>query len=302
MRRTVIAAFAAVAASLVLPAPAHAYVRSRSADGRFDIIWPDPQITLTVRTGGTAAIAPEDFVAAVTRAAATWSDPALESSVVFTVVSVDEAPIDPKYDHVNSISFRSSSWDPPYYAHGELALTTVSTLDGRIVDTDTELNAFDPMTWAILPDDPAVAAGSSDIDVQSTVTHELGHVLGLDHPCYLGNTPPDPPEVTNEGAPVPSCSDADLPPSVLAATMYPSSTPGNIGERTLSPDEILALHDLYPAGKAPVVEGPADDASSGGCAVAGGAVAPSGAALAAVALLMARARRRHAGRRNNFGR
>jgi hypothetical protein len=300
MRRTLIAALAAVAA-LILPAPASAYVRSRSADGRFDIIWPDPQITLTVRTGGTAAIPPEDFVAAVTRAAATWSDPALASSVVFTVVSVDEASTDPTYDHVNSISFRSSSWDPPYYAHGELALTTVSTLDGRIVDTDTELNAFDPMTWAILPDDPAVAAGSSDIDVQNTVTHELGHVLGLDHPCYLGNTPPDPPEVTNEGAPVPSCADPALPASVRDATMFPSARTGSIGARTLSPDEVLALHDLYPAGQAPVVDGP-PEASAGGCAVAGEAGAPSGAALSAVALLMARARRRHARRRDDFGR
>ena len=149
---------------------------------------------------------------------------------------------------------------------------------GRIVDADTEINAHDPnIVWGLLPDDPrGRGALSPEIDLQNALTHELGHVLGLDHPCYLVD-PPDPPEVTNEGAPVPSCSDPALPASVVDATMYPSATPGSIGERTLSADEVLALHDLYPAGRAPVVEGAAP--ASGGCVVAGEASAPSGTAL-----------------------
>jgi MYXO-CTERM domain-containing protein len=291
MRRPLVVTLTALAVSALLATPARAYVRARSPDGLYDVIWPDPRITMTVQVGGLVVAPIDELIAAATGAAATWSDPTLDSSVAFTVVRSDAAPTGAVFDHVNTISFRAESWDPPMYAAGELALTTVWTQGGRIVDTDTEINAVDPeLTWAVLPDDPAVAATSDDVDLQNALTHELGHVLGLDHPCYLF-MPPDPPEVTNEGEPVPSCSDPTLPASVLDATMYPSAKPGSISERTLSPDEVLALHDLYPAGQAPVVEAAATSAS-GGCAVAGAPVAPSGGVVALAMLALARRRKR----------
>jgi MYXO-CTERM domain-containing protein len=279
------------AGSLTLAAPARAYVRTVSMSG-VDIIWPNPAVTLTVRLGGPAVVSMSDFVAAATAAAATWSDPTLASSIAYTIATSSDAPTNPAFDHQNTISFRTSDWSPPTYGMGELALTTVWTQGGRIVDTDTEMNAFDPtIHWAVLPDDPVAAAASGEVDVQNVLTHELGHVLGLDHPCYLGNTPPDPREVNNEGQPVPSCSDPNLPASVRAATMFPSSAKGSLSERKLSPDEIQALHDLYPAGQAPVVDNP-PDTTTGGCAVADGP--PPASALAALVLGVAtllRARR-----------
>lgn len=137
----------------------------------------------------------------------------------------------------------------------------------------------------------AMAMMESNIDLQAALTHELGHVLGLAHPCYLGGTP-NPPQVDNLGNPVMACS-STLPSSILNATMYPSATPGEIQERLLSDDELLALHDLYPAGRAPVVEGPRSS-GSGGCAVGGAAVGgtPSAAIFIAVVLLGRRRRRR----------
>lgn len=284
---------ASLSAAVTLAAPAQAYVRSRSPDGTVNIIWPDPRITMTVRTGGTAVLDADAFVAAVARAAATWSDPALETSVDVNVTRSGAAPSDPAFDQQNTISFRTSGWDPPTYQPTELALTTVWVQGGRIVDADIEINAADPrFRWDVLADDPFIASLSHDIDLQNALTHELGHVLGLDHPCYLEG-PPDPPEFDDLGAPMPSCSDPALPASVPLATMYPSSTGGNIEERTLSDDEVLALRDLYPAGQAPFVEGPLLS-EPGGCAAAGDAH-PSGSswlgALAATALV-ARARRR----------
>ena len=280
MRRPLVATLTALAVSALLATTANAYVRSRSPNGLYDVIWPDPRITMTVQVGGLVIAPIGALLAAATNAAAAWSDAALDSSVAFTVVRSDAAPASAVFDHVNTISFRTESWDPPMYAAGELALTTVWTQDGRIVDTDTEINGVDPdLTWALLPDDPALAATSGDVDLQNALTHELGHVLGLDHPCYLSK-PPAPPEVNNDGEPVPSCSDPTLPPSVLDATMYPSAKRGSISERTLSPDEVLALHDLYPAGQAPVVDGATAAPSSGGCAVAGEPDAPSGGLLA----------------------
>jgi hypothetical protein len=74
--------------------------------------------------------------------------------------------------------------------------------------------------------------------------------------------------------------------------MFPSSTHGSIAERRLSADEIMALEDLYPAGRAPVVDGPGP-APSGGCAVAPPAPPAAGSlALLAGGLIVSAARRR----------
>jgi hypothetical protein len=298
--RNTFVTLAAVALCALVAAPAHAYVRSRSPDGKYDLIWPDPHVTLTLRMGGAAVLPMNDYITAVMNAAATWSDPALNSSVVLTIATSSEPPVEPAFDHENTIQFRTTDWGPPNHTPGELALTTIWTQGGKIVDTDTEINGFDPaIRWALFPDDPAMAAAfAADVDLQNAITHELGHVIGLDHPCYLGGHPPDPPEVNNEGAPVPSCSDPALPTSVRDATMFPSAARGSFSERTLSPDEVLALHDLYPAGQAPVVEGP-PMAAAGGCAVAGGrergAPSSGGSALAGLVLAipaLLRARRR----------
>jgi hypothetical protein len=282
---------AVIAATLAVSGPARAYVRTRSEDNKWVLIWPNPRITMTVRTGGALPLPAADLVGAATRAAATWSAAANDTSVDYAVATSTAAPVTAAFDGENSISFRDADWDPALgYATDALALTTVWSKGGAIVDADTEINGSDPnFTWAVLPDDPAAASSSPDVDLQNALTHELGHVIGLNHPCYLGDAP-DPPEVDNEGNPVLSCSDPSLPPSVRAATMYPSSLPGLINERTLSADEILALHDLYPAGRAPIVEG--GSGSSGGCAIADG---PSGGgALAVTCLAVALARRRRA--------
>ncbi|HSZ80802.1 MAG TPA: hypothetical protein VLA14_00895 [Polyangia bacterium] len=286
---------AVIAATLAVAGPARAYVRTRSEDNKWVLIWPNPRITMTVRTGGTLPLPAADLVGAATRAAATWSAAANDTSVDYAVATSTAAPVTSAFDGENSISFRSADWDAALgYAPDALALTTVWSKGGAIVDADTEINSTDPnFTWAVLPDDPAAASSSPDVDLQNALTHELGHVIGLNHPCYLGDAP-DPPEVDNEGNPVLSCSDPSLPPSVRDATMYPSSLPGLINERTLSADEILALHDLYPAGRAPVVDG-ASSGGSGGCAVADGA-ARGGGALALACLGVAVARRRRLSR------
>jgi hypothetical protein len=274
---------------------AHAYVRARSATDNYDLIWPDPHISITVYTGTSMVDAP-DFVGAATEAAATWSAPQADTSVAITIASSSALPAGAVYDHESTISFRTSSWDPPAYPASALALTTIWTSGGRIIETDTEINAVDPrFHWAVLPDDPAVAALSSEDDLQNALTHELGHMLGLAHPCCLGVVP-DPPALDNFGQPELGCSDPMLASHVRAATMFPTAAPGNIGERSLSPDEVMALQDLYPAGRAPVVEGPAPAAAAGGCSVAdplrSASSARGGVALLLMGLSIVVARRR----------
>jgi MYXO-CTERM domain-containing protein len=292
MRGAFLVAFVmgAFAAILGVATTAHGYVRARSGDDQYDLIWADPAITLTVRTGGSLPVSANDLLEATMRATETWNASANDSSVAFSVASSTAAASDPAFDHENTISVRTSDWGQAPYGPTVLALTTVWTEGGAIVDTDTEINGVSPPApWALLPDDPAMAALEDAVDLQATLTHELGHVLGLAHPCTLG-APPNPPQVDNLGNPVTVCSPS-LPASILNATMYPSATPGETGERVLSDDELLALHDLYPAGRAPIVEGASPPPSSG-CAVGGPHHGGAGAALGVAAALLARRRRR----------
>ncbi len=108
------------------------------------------------------------------------------------------------------------------YSEDALAVTLV-TLNARtneLLDADVAFNA-DEHRFKVLPD-AARHEGSGFDDVQNTVTHELGHVLGLMH----------------------SNKTDDL-------VMYPSAPPGEILKRVLKQDDRDGLQSLY--GEAPAV-------------------------------------------------
>lgn len=153
---------------------------------------------------------------------------------------------------------------------------------GRIVNADIEVNAWDgqasgtslsgglsgpPHGWYFTCDKQGGwplcttygQTGCYYIDLQNTVTHEVGHFIGLAHPC---------------GDPgLPACSSD---PAYAETTMYPQTTPGDVAKRTLAPDDVAGFCAIYPA--------------SGGCGCgAGGA---PGAIAAVLALLALRPRRR----------
>ena len=116
-------------------------------------------------------------------------------------------------DMENRVVWRETDW-PPEVSADTLAVTTVTyrRTSGQIIDADIDLNGVNH-SWT-----DADSVELSQTDAQNTLTHELGHLLGLAH-----------------------APDAD-------ATMFASSEPGDLGKRSLAEDDAAALCFVYPAG------------------------------------------------------
>lgn len=149
---------------------------------------------------------------AVRAAMQSWND-VLGACASITLVegapaTSTEVGYDPQATNEDLVALRNASCTPARptdcWDHGEellgLTTTTFTRLTGELVDADIEVNgASHHLTTAVGPLCPSGSAGSgcTDTDVQAVVTHELGHLLGLDHtrsvgslmwPTYLGLT------------------------------------------------------------------------------------------------------------------
>lgn len=288
------------AVCLLAARPAAAYVRSLT-DGGAACKWPQSCVRMTFFPDDLVGMMTRDEIAgAISAAAATWSKSSDPCTYLDLTVSSSSDPTPRAInDGKNNIIFRTTSWckltatgecNPtmPYDA-AALALTTVSagTSSGIIRDADLEVNAASRYLWADLVIHPELrAAGQSFYDLQNAVTHELGHVIGLDHTCYLD----PPPLIDNNGQPTPDCVRA--PPDVLATTMRSSSKAGDVDMRDLAPDDQRGVCEIYPASQDPMTCGP-DAADSSGCScAAGGPTAPAAASFVLVAAAFLVRRRR----------
>jgi hypothetical protein len=122
--------------------------------------------------------------------------------------------------NVNTIVF-VADWDARGYDPSAYAYTTVwhNTRTGEIYDVDMEINE-DRGPYGTCP----IPAGCEDgtVDLQNVITHEAGHYFGVAHT-------PGPEE----------------------ATMWAISPPGEVGKRSLEPDDAEALCAIYPPGDLP---------------------------------------------------
>jgi len=89
-------------------------------------------------------------------------------------VTCDESRYDPNGGNANIVIFRDDDW--PYPGGNDLFATTVVRFDpatGEILDADIEINTA---TFLV-----SATGGNVGVDLQSILSHEFGHFLGLAH-------------------------------------------------------------------------------------------------------------------------
>ena len=148
------------------------------------------------------------------------------ASIAFTEGPVTAAATRPGYDAVNLVSTNLSQTEFNVFGANALAFTVVFAATeggfvdqfnrpvdfaGQIMDADIVFNpSIQFSTESVTPSDK--------IDLQSVATHEIGHLLGLDHT------------------------------TLLSSVMFPTVTTGVNFPRALSLDDMAGISTIYPNG------------------------------------------------------
>jgi hypothetical protein len=252
-----------VAVILAAPARVSAYVRTRTSKGA-PLYWDRTILGVTAYVGDPPApLTSEAIEAAVRGAAAAWSRRAVPCTSIELRVATDpgaEAPA--QADGESRLVFRHNEWcmqppppppAAPCYDSSILAVTSVFShpTSGKIVDADIEVNAVG-FSWS-----DRARPGSADApeahDLQNALTHELGHLIGFDHTCWLGQDGKVLIDDHREDAP--SCFAAS--PEQAESTLFPSVMPSDLDRRTLTADDKRGLCEVYPTFEAEVAGDPA---------------------------------------------
>src|SRR5262245_36234315 len=172
------------------------------------IVWSSPNVTLMIGADGSDDVAGDSDLVAIRSAIAAWSAP---SCTNLRLIDGGELanPVDAD-DGVNAIFFRESNW--PGSLSGAAAVTVHHENSGSPEtwhDADILLNGQD-LQWS-------TTGETQRFDIQSVVTHELGHLIGPKHVAH-----PQP-------------------------TMYFVAPRGNLQRRSLHPSDVAAVCWLYPA-------------------------------------------------------
>lgn len=254
---------------------------AQSGDCGTPLRWPQKCIGYSLQERASAKVDYPTLAPIVAKAFAAWTNascdgnPAGVASFDLGPVACDQKEYNLVGGNANVIFFHDDEW--PYAGAGNtLALTTLTFNldDASILDADLEVNGTVDLT---------TSDGSVQFDLQSILTHEAGHMLGIAHSAQA------------------------------QTTMYIQYGPGDTSLRTLHPDDAAAICASYPPadtsscdptprrGLATTCDAPPSAEDEGGCSCrtpARSATSPVTAPLVlAVALGLVTTRRRRATQR-----
>jgi hypothetical protein len=195
-----------LAVGLCHPTAAHAYTLKATKSGR-PVRWSSPVVTLYVDERLEHAYGKEVVASALNIAIDAWRG---LPNVPDITISERPAPGYQAEQRTNGV-YLMSPWP---FAHQQLAVT-VSTydLEGRMIGADVLVNG--ESEYALLADG-ADEPSQAKHDMAAVLTHEMGHVLGLDE------SPDD-----------------------QGATMWPYIRGGDVHQRTLSDDDEQGVIAAY---------------------------------------------------------
>lgn len=199
MRRSILVLSAALAAGLWLwTQPAAAYVRAYTADGCHPLFWAQTCVSVTTDAESVRDMPLSEVDRIVRNAVAGWQTRTRGQSFLDLVYVPAAGLRKTDVDGWNVIRFRDDTWcRPPDEPNGEticydpaaVAITAVSYIeDGRILDADIELNATTHSFYDADQEPPPRPGKRRPTDLWTTLSHELGHLQGLEHSCLRGST------------------------------------------------------------------------------------------------------------------
>jgi len=209
----------AALAGLALLVPAH--VRLINPSNGAALHWGTPDsISIVIQSTGSDDITDGSHTTAIRNAIQAWN--AASGTLAHLVENTNpaqQARTDWQSDGLHTVMFDEND-DSGYFPNGSgIVAITPSWFgsSGSITDSDVLFNgkAFHFTT----------AGAPGCYDVQDVATHELGHLLGLDHSPWAG------------------------------ASMYPYVDPTILLHRSLSQDELHGLRDMYPSGTTARIHG-----------------------------------------------
>jgi hypothetical protein len=226
MKRTAVL-LAAVAVGFLIPREASAYRTAADLPdlaGAERVRWQPARVEYEVNDQGAPGLSSAGVLNAVETAANTWTRETC-ASVELASLSLTAAAAAPD-DGKNTIQWLTSGWLERGFGTETAGITdTLYELgddsEWRIIEADVYLDA-EHLAWSFSP------GADNTRDIQTVLTHELGHVLGLLHPCEPDGA---------DDAPV-----CDSDPAFQSATMYPLY---DVNQSSLGADDVEGLCFLY---------------------------------------------------------